>query len=177
MSLQSLTSFLLTQVKCDLFYHVRSLAANFFSDVCVSIYLVLNAWAVRGEPKGAARAETILKKMIALHASGEFDVQPNVHSFTNGMFFLNLNQVSPTCFVYANLCFIVISAWGKSGELGCANRAEQVFELMEEEYKKGNVRDKPNDFTYVALVSSYSSHVFCHFDISYLLNNFLLFSS
>ncbi len=47
---------------------------------------------------------------------------------------------------------VVISAWAKSGEVGSANRAEQIFELMQEEYKKGNILAKPNSFTYSALV-------------------------
>jgi hypothetical protein len=47
--------------------------------------LVINAWALSKQPKGAARAESIIKKMIALNVSGDFDIQPNVVSFTTGI--------------------------------------------------------------------------------------------
>jgi hypothetical protein len=48
----------------------------------------MNAWALSGQPMGAVRAETILKKMIALYSSGDFDVQPNVVSFSTGMCYI-----------------------------------------------------------------------------------------
>ena len=78
------------QVHSPLLISRRVRASPFYTlihvHVGVYISLVINAWALSRQPKGAARAESILKKMIALHLSGDFDIQPNVISFTTGTF-------------------------------------------------------------------------------------------
>ena len=47
----------------------------------------------------------------------------------------------------------VINGWAKTRESGSAQRAQKIFDLMEQDYNKGNLEAKPNAFSYSSLVS------------------------
>ena len=49
-----------------------------------------------------------------------------------------------------------MNGWAKSGESGCGERAQTIYELAVEQYEQGDVDASPNSFTYSALLGKFS---------------------
>jgi tetratricopeptide (TPR) repeat protein len=97
----------------------------------VSYMYVINTWANSHSSIGPHRANTLLQEMIQLYENGNDDVTPDVSIFSR-----------------------VMLAFARRGN---ANKAEQVFEQLQELYSSTvDPRFKPNDDCWKALIIAFA---------------------
>ncbi len=69
-----------------------------------------------------------------------------------------------------------MNGWAKSGESGCGERAQTIYELALEQYEQGDVDASPNSFTYSALLGKSSKVTIRYFKSSFQTHNYSLFT-
>jgi len=101
----------------------------------ITFNTVIDAWSKSNEPKGAARAEKLLKTMQKLHEEGYPDVRPDTYSFAS-----------------------VLNAYANSNNPKSARKAEDILKHMQTLYEEGNDNVKPNTICFSTVIKAYSRH-------------------
>jgi len=166
----------------ELSQEVGSMTSHLIRPDVRSYTKVINAIARSAQPSSGEMAENILKKMEEKCLAGEnWALRPNTHTYTAAAEAHANSGVPGSAQSAEEICNVMllkfeggdadvrptarcfnaaISAYAKSAEEGAADRAQYLFDRMEETYKETGMEDvKPNRFNYNSLISAWANCV------------------
>jgi len=140
----------------------------------VSYSAVVNAYAraAAQEKRCAARAMTILDRMVELHEGGDKEVKPNKRTYTSVINAFarigkpetaddilsrmkQLHEMGDDSLKPDTVCYSsVLDAYAKAGGEEAAFRAEELLHEMEGIYNSGDIDVKPNTQSYRSVITA-----------------------
>ena len=116
--------------------NVRNVPPNALRDVRpdkISYNTAIYAWANSGDMRAAAKAETILQKMISAYKAGDETLKPDVTTYNS-----------------------LITAWSKTPSAGAAAAAEEILDRMFQLYDEGDTGCLPDRQSFTSVINAWA---------------------